>query len=365
MNQWRSVLSPAEVEVLYYINERTTRYDKEVEKIPLKHFIEGVYTREGIRIIAGLNRNKSTIIKAYQQLQEKGLIVVKKVGAIVKRNTFAINFKKLIEGAYEMAGSLKVGKKYKESQQVTQRNSGGSLRGTQGVTQRNPIKYTDVVSTGKTQDTDSRLQRDDNSLAENIDKAINRQQGKMREKASKAETNFTAQNVLALWKEKMIVHHGRAVVPSVTRKDFAVLRNNFHANSLPIPLPEFFDWAIANWSLLKDNELKWVKDMPLLPSLRTFGNLYQYFVRAYGEFHLRTKNETARLLKVGSSNRADKRRADDSDAKVRELTHALQKEQRERGHYQRIAAEKRPAYTPKRGETKNHEDLGFDDIEPL
>lgn len=367
MNQWRSELKPAELDVLYFINERTVRYNKFEEIITINQFTDGVFTYSGERIIAGLRRDRRTIVKAYHRLEELGLITIEKVVDKFKTlNKFAINCKTIIERAHAMA--LKIGKKHKGVQNDTK--EGGRIttggRGVQplGGEAHNHSNNTYSKKTNK-KTTDTRSTRD--SVEEVIQQTIDRQREKQHEKAMKANTNFTMNNVLALWKECMNKHHTGCVVPNVTRKDYAVLRNSYNANSIPIPLNEFIEWVIENWQSLKDNELNWVKDFPAVPSLRTLGYLYQYFVRAYGELEARRNKETARLKRAGATNRVDKKRAEESERKVKELENKLREAQTEKEHFRRMATENNRTRVRKApsGTLKSHSELNFEDIEEL
>lgn len=67
-------LTPNEYRLFQFIQARTLRYGKEAERIPLRHFTEGVVTRDGRRIISGVGLSICTVRKALSSLIEKGFI---------------------------------------------------------------------------------------------------------------------------------------------------------------------------------------------------------------------------------------------------------------------------------------------------
>ena len=74
VRQWGGRLSPAERAVLHFINERTLRYGKSVEFIPLNQFVYGIQDSEGKSIVTGAGVKRNTARAAIQSLVKMGLV---------------------------------------------------------------------------------------------------------------------------------------------------------------------------------------------------------------------------------------------------------------------------------------------------
>jgi len=73
----RIYLSDAEEKVALFVFQRTRMYGKEWEKIPLRHFTEGVWSQRGGAICSRLVLKTSTVMEAIRHLKGKGLIQVR------------------------------------------------------------------------------------------------------------------------------------------------------------------------------------------------------------------------------------------------------------------------------------------------
>lgn len=73
-------LSPAEYAVMGFILNRTIRFDKHIERIPQRHFLDGIYARDDGSMIQSpcCIGSHTTLEKAVVGLRAKGLIQVKK-----------------------------------------------------------------------------------------------------------------------------------------------------------------------------------------------------------------------------------------------------------------------------------------------
>jgi hypothetical protein len=70
-------LSDPERDVLLFIFRRTRMYGKEWEKIPLRHFTEGVWSRKNGDVCSRLVMKANTVIEARDHLRAKGIIQVR------------------------------------------------------------------------------------------------------------------------------------------------------------------------------------------------------------------------------------------------------------------------------------------------
>jgi len=75
LDLYQSNFTAFEVIVLRFVKSRTLRWGKEAERIPFRHFTDGVVTDDGARICSGLPMSPSTIRKALYSLIDKGWII--------------------------------------------------------------------------------------------------------------------------------------------------------------------------------------------------------------------------------------------------------------------------------------------------
>jgi len=73
----RIYLSDAEEKVVLFVLQRTRMYGKEWEKIPLRHFTEGVWSQRGGAICSRLVLKTSTVMEAIRHLKAKGIVQVR------------------------------------------------------------------------------------------------------------------------------------------------------------------------------------------------------------------------------------------------------------------------------------------------
>ncbi len=76
LEEWKFHLDSHEELIAIFILNRTVRWRKDWESIPRRHFLGGVYTRDGRLITAPLSMSQTTLSKKITQLVELGLISV-------------------------------------------------------------------------------------------------------------------------------------------------------------------------------------------------------------------------------------------------------------------------------------------------
>ena len=88
--KWSRVLTPSEFAVVSMIFDRTIMWQKEWEKIPERHFLEGVSTKKGC-VHAGLNIGRTALKKTLKSLISKGVVRVKSSSYCRGANRYALN----------------------------------------------------------------------------------------------------------------------------------------------------------------------------------------------------------------------------------------------------------------------------------
>ena len=90
-------LTNNEFRVLCFILNRTLRFHKEEERIPYRHFLKGVISRDGECITAAIPGDKRTIKRSLDSLKEKGLIDVRIGGDWAGSNFIRVDIPNLCE----------------------------------------------------------------------------------------------------------------------------------------------------------------------------------------------------------------------------------------------------------------------------
>jgi hypothetical protein len=310
VTQWSEALSSAEYHLMLFINERTLRYGKTEESIPVRHFLEGVFNASGERIVAGVGHTKAAIIRAYQSLQEKGLIEITKGQRFNSTNIFVMQVGRILEGAKKLS-KLKVPKKKKQAendnQVVSYDNRSGVVEAPQWCRRDTSIS---------THYNNKRNSKNSNSadvtagIAEALEKAKEKNAASAQRKVQTMATRgLSKQGVSALWRKLLVQYYPDATANLVvTPKQYGMLKASYEATNLPLPFPEFAEWAVANWQELIDYDFAWCKKSPppRLPSLPFFASMLKYFANYHGNQHIR---DTHRKVK-----------SDDAAKKARKLS---------------------------------------------
>ena len=81
--RYRLLFTRAEKEVLEFIAERTLRWNRWEENIPIRVFMNGVFTNDGEDLITcGLSYSKNTINQACHSLAKREFIFMRKVSTL-------------------------------------------------------------------------------------------------------------------------------------------------------------------------------------------------------------------------------------------------------------------------------------------
>ena len=365
--QWRSELTPIQVDVLLFVNERTLRWQKEWETIPMRHFMEGVFSRAGQRIICGIGRRKSAIIAAYKALVEKGLLLHDKDG---RSNRFAVNFKALVEGADSMASMVRTG--LKPSKKRNETVSMGTDKPLQTVSTGTDPSYKEQKSkTNGFPDRGSEpvsFYPSGEEIRQNVEEVRQKSRARDGERAARADHRLTRKHILACWRTSIRKHYtdqGRAATTaSLTKFNFIRLRAGVLASDThcPIPFSEFVEWSVEYWDSLRSMELRWMKNMPTTPDLAFFCATYKHFVKAIGAHTERQHRHERRLQQVERT----PEEVLQLNAKVEKLEKDLEKEKIMSAHHRRMAVSQ-PATRRRRvpdSERKEIKDLEYAPIIP-
>jgi hypothetical protein len=131
--EWRKELTMAQHAVVSFIVDRTLRWNKRWERVTVRQMIEGITSRAGAVIHAGIGLGRATIFRAIKVLLDKGYIVRKE---ILIRGTVEYQYAVTAGGAHMSSLPTPRKTRTRPASSVPTPRSGGSQDETGGVSQR-------------------------------------------------------------------------------------------------------------------------------------------------------------------------------------------------------------------------------------
>lgn len=282
--KWYNVLKLQESAVLQFINIRTYKYGKPSEDISRKHFLEGVTTKEGAQLHAGLPMGLTSLKSALRALEGHGLIKVtqKYRGGRQDFSNFEINFNKLEQGP-DMS-KLNMPKKLREGSS----GDGGSV-----VSRRLPGRdATPLKSLCNKQIINSTIPPQAGGLDEAIQTATVKNRASRTKKRSSLNTRVTKSGVKALWQELLIEHYPNTPILSMTDKEWGMFKKQYDTIHLhEHTLEAVLTWIVTDWERLMKNDMAWMhkyESSLFVPTVRTLCRFFRKFVEVYSSDATRT-----------------------------------------------------------------------------
>lgn len=305
VNRFSGDLSQSERSVLSFILERTLRFNKLTERIPLRHFLDGVVSMSGEVIVGGLGVGRTTLKNAVQSLKRKRLVRVVKCQE-TGENVFTVAVE-VMEKLFTMA-KLKIGKEYKRLRE----GKGGGSKSDPGVGQNPTLNNNNNGEHPQVFSPSLRSGREDAAsprTARHVAGQITQEyEDKRQSKIESLCTKYPNRDkVRRAFTASLRRHYDDRSIPifSPSKRDWGQYRNFLKATDFGkgFEYPDFFEWSIAYWADVLDRELRWLKgNVPQVPDLPFFCRMQKYFLHAYFDDELR-RIQAARMsaLKAGDS----------------------------------------------------------------
>lgn len=236
--------------LLLFILERTLRFKKPMERITYDQFIHGVYDKEGRLVIQGTRLNKRTLMSALAKLKDLGLLLKEAVNDRIVRYGLAESFLGRLLGcsnAPTIGASMHQSPDQSLVQQCTSKQEKKTLNRKQ--TERLPVASgSGVIDIG--------FQQGENivDLQQCIAAAKQKNRDRRSNKAKSLATNFTLQNLNALWVELMLKNFPECRTPG--RFNTKLFTGPFRAGLKSQGLASAEDaidlltYSVENWSYL-------------------------------------------------------------------------------------------------------------------
>lgn len=305
---WMGALKGSEFKVLTFIVERTLPFGKRSEVIPLRHFTDGVWTRDGNVVTSGTGLGRRTVILAISTLVRSGLVIrrdrtPKKNGYAQDSYWFEIDFNHFWSEGESMLRTPKKLRKEIERGECSERTGGVQKLHPKAIEEEameKPPFVTDVTKGVAGATTPRRMKQPKrpvakpapsyDTVAEAAHAALARQAEKRREKIKKAESKLTLVNFNKMWETVHVRHHPGTPCNAISVRDFSILRSSLKSTKIRGGLFSFIEWLFDSYPTLKiSKRFSWINknaDYPPLPSILNPASMVRYFkhfVAAYDE----------------------------------------------------------------------------------
>lgn len=297
--RWLAKLSGNELNVLLFIVGRTLRFGKESERIPMRHFLQGVDSQDQA-IACGTGLSKNTVLKCIRALQEAGLITVKLIEAGYADIRHVTLNTALLVGT-DMP--LNLSKREKHTRSAHDHPGANFAPPRAGIALLNRGKKEEEKKEEEKTMAAGRGGVVVPSVRDAIGTVQARYETRRQERAAAPAPRLTAAGVCLCWRDQVVAWQqaqGQArLVTTPTVGDAKVLLAN--AKKLAFPqgqdLRSFMGWAVEHWDALIHHHFAWMSRQapPSVPHLGFFARFLQYFVSYYDA---ETQREAARNRQV-------------------------------------------------------------------
>lgn len=292
-NFWAEILPRPVTSVLSFIIERTLRWGKVKESIPYRHFIEGVYSKDGAVVQPRARIARRNLSKAVAILEGLGFIKVVRATTTQRgfeSNLFEIDFNLIIQRDTSM---LKTPKRLKNKADPLV-----SLGHKPCVPRTLPLCPGDTLNTLniKSQKVKSQNNPDAKkpasglagarSVKELVD-AVAKRSVEKREARVRA-FKLHPDNVRAVWQKAMQDRYGSVPAVHFTKKSYGTFKKlvNLHFKNTQ-QLPDFLFWVVGSWTALRAGKLAWMNKKGVVlgeaPDLAVVSKFLRTFAAAYAD----------------------------------------------------------------------------------
>lgn len=291
---WNGHLLASDLTVLCFVMDRTLRYGKVREVITYNQIQNGVQVKAtGKMINSGVTVSRRTVFRAIDRLEIAGFLSITRTKSTFRgfeANVIEINFKLLLSGDISLVRKPK--NRVKSSDLPLCHNDTTLVPNS-----TNPLCQIDTtnIQIDKLQKINYRTTPTagavgaivDEVVGEVVERVTTRSRVTRSARASRLSIQVTHGAVIAAWKETMLKYYPRVPVVHFTIPEFKKFRTTARYNLVDVDLVEFFDWAIAQWEILRGGRLQWMNNkkeqLPATPRLDILSRYLKTFARAYAE----------------------------------------------------------------------------------
>lgn len=298
-------LTGTQIQVALFIADRTLGWGKTSEVITHRHFLEGIRDQETGAWYAGIvAMTRKTLVAAISTLTKMGLVVVKKVRAFTSYSLNPIWSASLSTQPTTDMG-LATPKRLQTLQTPENRPLPTSLteNGRDREWESLPPKVAIITTTGweslpskKSKEKKGKVKnafptekREANSSpneeleADSLDDLLSATSERSRIARGHRLSKWTTATAFAIWTDLEKKHHSGITHFTTTKANRHALtqygKKWIAANKSTENWMIYLEWCIANWSLIRSEQLAWMRDAPVQPCM-------PFFVRNSDRFEL-------------------------------------------------------------------------------
>ena len=302
---WGGYLTTSAKSIVWMVFDRTLGWGKEWERIPLRHFTDGVMREEG-RFLThpGTGLNRSTV-RVWLEALVAGEVLLKQ-----GESTYSLNYdwspKRITQDMREpknqtpekRKGSLAERKPTRKPWEDDQEKA---VEGVEFPPKRGEFSTkrggnSTPIREGK--EREGKTKRDPASpkggeLGKTLDRIQNQNKTKKEERRNKKEENIPpSEQVGRLFDDLRLAAFPDIAFPATRKTDASILkkfafrwcrRGDEERRLSYSDFKDFLDWALTRWTTLMLNRFAWVDNAPHYPEVRFMVGLSDHFLRAYQE----------------------------------------------------------------------------------
>lgn len=277
MRVWRPSLTPSQFMVAAFVFDRTAAWGKEWEVITVRHFVDGVTSRDGTCYAPGLGLSQPTVSAALNTLVALGLL---RKRAVRHRFAYALNYEFNPQNPMKMPTP----KRLAEPQKVKDSFTPNKKRGQNSFT----LNCTKSIKRN-VPETPQALNGPETSMEEKMHKLQILADETMKRTSSRRKVRQDAMTSLGcatMWQDACKEFHPAETHLSLTQADSAILRR-FLARAFgkdATRARDFVRWLSEHWLLLRAELFHWMQNSPpAVPSIRFTVRFSDKFETAFAE----------------------------------------------------------------------------------
>lgn len=290
----------SEKAVLDFLVNRTLRYNKTSENVPMRHMTNGIP-----KVIAPVGYSRRTIMSALQGLRDKGFIRI---------------FRRKAKGGRVLASKFEIASKMSKLKISKKHRAKGSDEGAMVAQHKEDIDRSPSSSSFGT------ITRSSTRAVHALTKGVKEYSKSRRTRnAVRLRGNIQTGNVTCAWKH-LCMEYGmerptftKAVAGRVTGQ----LRNVEDAIDDPY---DFMEWCIQNWNMIKRSEFKKWGFVKPSPDIAVWGYVITQFASMYQTREFYDKQKLEEL--PGTTMHEETVRADTAESKMYEMKGKLKHSER-------------------------------------
>lgn len=287
----------SEAKVAHFCIERTARFNKRSERIPMRHMLHGIP-----KVIAGLGLARNTIKRALRGLERKGFIKLHP-----QKDANGRDAAPRIEIVCKMS-HLKISKKHR-AKELGEGSTVDHLKEEKGSS--SVINNLQATRGGL------------HAVVEGVRQVRRRSRKKKAHAGINEPDKIKTSSVSTAWRQLMLDYYPELGRASFSKKTGGRVTGQLRQNAMHIEDPyDFMEWCIINWNKLKRSEFKnWDLIKPK-PEISVWGLAMPQFVGFYMTREYYDKVKTEGL--AGASTSELERQLTDKDAQLYEVQSRLQ-----------------------------------------